>query len=87
MCVCVSNERSGRGSNSLWVCLLWSVGASDVCGVCVGVSYPGCCSPLSVFTGIGGGVCVCVSNERSGRGSSLWVCLLWLVGASDVVSG
>ena len=28
----------------------------------------------------------CVSNERSGRGTSLWVCLLWSVGASDVVS-
>ena len=25
-------------------------------------------------------------NERSGRGTSLWVCLLWSVGASDVVS-
>ena len=27
----------------------------------------------------------CVLNERSGRGTSLWVCLLWSVGASDVV--
>ena len=28
----------------------------------------------------------CVSNEQRGRGSFLWVCLLWFVGASDVVS-
>ena len=25
-------------------------------------------------------------NERSGRSSSLWVCLLWSVGVSDIVS-
>ena len=27
-----------------------------------------------------------MSNKQSGRGSFLWVCLLWFVGASDVVS-
>ena len=29
---------------------------------------------------------MCVFNEQSGCGSSLWVCLLWSVGAFDVVS-
>ena len=36
-----------------------------------------------MFTDVSEG---CVFNEGSGRGSSLWVCLLWSVGASDVVS-
>ena len=60
--VCVFNDihyplmskRSECGS-FLWVCLLWSVGASDVvsvsvCGQCVGVGYRGRSGPLPMFT-------------------------------------
>ena len=49
-CVCLMSK---VGVGTLWVCLSWSVGASDV----VGVSYRGCCSPLLVFTGV-----ACVFN-------------------------
>ena len=77
------NERSGRGT-SLWVCLLWSVGASDVVSVwawvIVSAAAP-CRCLLARRMSLRG-----VLNERSGRGTSLWVCLLWSVGASDVVS-
>ena len=46
VCVCLMSE---LGVATLWVCLLWSVGSSDV----MGVSYRGCCSPLSVvYTGV-----------------------------------
>ena len=60
----------------LWVPLMWSV-----CGRVLLWAL----RPLAGVHWPGDG-CVCVFNERSGRGSSLWVCLLWSVGASDVVS-
>ena len=44
-----------------------------------GRGLPWALQPL--FTGV-----VCVDNKQSGRGSSLWVCLLWSVGAFDVVN-
>ena len=80
--VCMSSKQSGVAalcgcvSCGLWVPLMWSV---------CGVGYCGRCGPLPVFTGqveVSEG---CVLNERSGCGTSLWVCLLWSVGASDVL--
>ena len=75
-------------SGSLWACLLWSVGASDVVSVwvlsTVGVGYRGRCGPLPVFNGQW--YSVYAFNEQSGCGNYLWACLLWSVGASDVVS-
>ena len=80
--MCVANKQSGRGS-SLWVCLLWSVGAFDVFNVwvwvIVGAAAP-CRCLLARWKSLRG-----VFNERSGRGTPLWVCLLWSVGAFDVV--
>ena len=71
----MANKQSGRG-NSLWVCLLWSVGAFDVVDVWGGLLWA---LQRNYCEG-------CVSNKQSGRGSFLWVCLLWFMGASDVVS-
>ena len=64
----------GCVSCGLWVPLMWWV---------CGRELPWALQPLvSVYWRLRG----CVSNERGGRGTSLWVCLLWSVGASDVVS-
>ena len=49
----------------------------------VGVGYRGRCNPLPVFDGQW--YSVYAFSEQSGCGNSLWVCLLWSVGASDVV--
>ena len=74
-CACLMSEVGVAAlcvcvSCGLWVPLMWSV---------CGRELPWILQP--VFT-----ECLRVFNERSGRSSSLWVCLLWSVGASDVVS-
>ena len=79
------NEQSGCGK-SLWACLLWSVCASDVVSVC------GCWLQWALVTVCVAAPCrlfncgVYAFSEQSGCGNSQWVCLLWSVGASDVVS-
>ena len=71
----MSNKQSGRGS-SLWVCLLWSLCASDVGNmwvwVTVGVAAP-CWCLLARWKALRD---ACVSNERSGRGNSVGVSLV-----------
>ena len=80
--MCVANKQRGRGS-SLWVCLLWSVGAFDVVNVwawvIVGAAAP-CWCLLARWKSLRG---VCLMSEVDV--ATLWVCLLWSVGAFDVV--
>ena len=64
----------GCVSCGLWVPLMWSV---------CGRELPRALQPLAGVYCLKGGVCV--ANKQSGRGSSLWVRLLWSVGAFDVV--
>ena len=80
----MSNKQSGCGS-SLWVYLLWSVCASDVRNmwvwVTVGVAAP-CWCLLARWKALRD-ACVCLMSEMGV--ATLWVCLWWSVGASDVV--
>ena len=65
-------------SGSLWVCLLWSVGASDMVSVCG--HWLLWALPVALVR------CVGIRLMSKVGVATLWVCPLWSMGAFDVVS-